>query len=105
LAPDIQNTVCAISTLEIARLIAVKTIELQGPLSAWIERSLSELGARSLPVTHEIAGEAYALPAPFHKDPVDRILVAAARLHHLSLLTADERILRYAGVRSVDVRL
>lgn len=83
----------------------MRTIELQVPLSAWIERSLSELGAQSLPVTHEIAAEAYALPAPFHKDPVDRILVAAARRHQLSLVTADERILRYAGVRSMDARL
>jgi PIN domain nuclease of toxin-antitoxin system len=86
-------------------LVAVRTIELRVPLSAWIERSLTELGARSLPVTHEIAAEAYALPAPFHKDPVDRILVAAERRHHLSLVTADERILRYAEVRSMDVRL
>ena len=82
----------------------MKTIELQVPLSAWIERSLSELGAQSLLVTHEVAAEAYALPAPFHKDPVDRILVAAARRHQLSLVTADERILRYAKVRSLDVR-
>ena len=82
----------------------MKTIELRVPFSAWIERSLTELGAQSLPVTHEIAAEAYTLPGPFHKDPVDRILVATARRHQLSLLTADERILRYAEVRSMDVR-
>jgi PIN domain nuclease of toxin-antitoxin system len=69
------------------------------------ERSLTELGAQSLPITHEIAAEAYTLPAPFHKDPVDRIRVAAARRHQLSLVTADERILRYAEVRSLDARL
>jgi PIN domain nuclease of toxin-antitoxin system len=48
--------------------------------------------------------EAYALPEPFHKDPADRVLVAAARCHELTLLTADERILTYRGVRSRDAR-
>ena len=84
--------------------MAVKAIEVSAPLSAWIERSLAALSAESIAVTHEVAAEAYALPGRFHKDPVDRILVAAARRNHMSLLTADERILRYAEVRSLDAR-
>ncbi len=98
------NTVCTISTLEIARLLAVGTISLAIPLSDWIAHSLSSLDATTLPVTHEIATEAYALPSTFHKDPADRILVAAARLHELILLTADERILRYPHVRTMDAQ-
>ena len=82
----------------------MKAIEISVPLSGWIDRSLADLSAESLPVTHAVAEEAYALPGRFHEDPVDRILVAAARRHHLSLLTADERILRYAEVRSLDAR-
>ncbi|MGH7289536.1 MAG: type II toxin-antitoxin system VapC family toxin [Myxococcota bacterium] len=104
LAAANQSTVCTISTLEIARLIAVRAIELRVPLSSWIERSLGELAAQSLPVTHEIAADAYALPAPFHRDPVDRVLVAAARRHQLALMTADDRILRYDEVRTLDAR-
>ena len=84
--------------------MAAKEIEISTPLSAWIDRSLAELSAESIPLTHEIASEAYALPGVFHKDPVDRILVAAARRHHLSLLTADERILSYADVQTQDAR-
>ena len=84
--------------------MAVKAIELSVPLSAWIESSLADLAAQSIPLSHEIAAEAYALPGRFHKDPVDRILVAAARRHQLSLVTADERLLRYADVRSLDAR-
>lgn len=104
LAAANQSTVCTISTLEIARLIAVRAIQLRVPLSSWIERSLGELAAQSLPVTHEIAADAYALPAPFHRDPVDRVLVAAARRHQLALMTADDRILRYDEVRTLDAR-
>jgi len=59
---------------------------------------------RTVQVSHEMASEAYALPQPFHKDPADRLLVAASRCHDLTLLTADERILTYRGVRSRDAR-
>ena len=53
---------------------------------------------------HEIAAEAYALPSVFHKDPADRILVAASRIHQLVLLTADERILQYPDVQAMDAQ-
>ena len=104
LAPEQSNTVCTISTLEIARLLVVGTISLAMPLHDWIEQSLSDLAAKTLPLTHEIAAEAYALPSPFHKDPADRILVAAARIHQLTLLTADERILEYPHVQTIDAQ-
>ena len=102
LAREQNNTVCTISTLEIARLLAVGTISLSIPLGTWIADSLRNLDATSLTVTHEIAAEAYTLPAPLHKDPADRILVAAARIHQLTLLTADERILQYPHVQAID---
>ena len=104
LASENTNAVCTISTLEIARLLAIGTISLTIPLSEWIAQSLSALAATTLPVTHEIATEAYALPSGFHKDPADRILVAAARCHQLTLLTADERILQYPHVRTINAQ-
>jgi len=55
-------------------------------------------------LTHEMAIEAYALPGAFHRDPADRVLVAAARLQGWTLLTADDRILEYRDVRSLDAR-
>lgn len=48
--------------------------------------------------------EAYRLPGKFHKDPADRLLVATARVHDLTFVTADERILAYRGVRTLDAR-
>lgn len=104
LAAEETNTVCTISTLELARLLAVGTISLAIPLHDWIEQSLNDLAATTLLLTHEIAAEAYALPSPFHKDPADHILVAAARIHQLTLVTADERILEYPHVRTIDAR-
>jgi PIN domain nuclease of toxin-antitoxin system len=51
--------------------------------------------------TLEIAAEAYDLPGNFHKDPIDRVLVATARIERLTLVTADDLILRYAHVKTL----
>ena len=45
----------------------------------------------------ELSGTA---PPPFHADPADRIIVATARIHGLTVLTADTRILAYPHVRA-----
>lgn len=104
LAAENGNAVCAISTLEIARLLSIGALVLAMPLETWIQESLADLAASTLPVTHDIAREAYALPPPFHEDPADRVLVAAARRHASRLLTADQRILAYRDVSSLDAR-
>ena len=104
LAPQHVNRVCTISTLEIARLLAAGHITLSMPLRDWIEQSLVALAAETVPVTHEMAAEAYALPGAFHRDPADRVLVAAARLQGWTLVTADDRILKYPEVRSLNAQ-
>ena len=69
LAREHDNTVCTISTLEIARLLAVGAISLSIPLGTWIAESLRNLDATSLTVTHKITTEAYTLPSAIHKEP------------------------------------
>ena len=96
--------VSTISTLEIARLVKTGVIELTGSLKNWITKAVDALACSTVEISHAIAMEAYDLPGRFHKDPADRILVATARLLKLSILTADERILRYRHVHSVDAR-
>ena len=104
LGAEHENHVCTISTLESARLVAAGAVGVSIALREWVERALHAIRAQTVSVSHEIALEAYALPEPFHKDPADRLLVAACRLHELTLLTADERILAYRDVRSRDAR-
>lgn len=66
----------------------------------------SELKARCLAILDEVGrtGEsvviskhgrpvAEPLPDDFHRDPVDRIIVATARVHDATLLTRDKRII------------
>src|SRR6266581_4285232 len=96
--------ICAVSTLELARLVWSSDVILQIPLDEWVQKSLADLRADSLPVTNQIAIEAYRLPEPFHRDPADRQLVACARLHDLTVVTADERIFNWKHVATIDAR-
>ena len=91
--------VCAISLLEVARATALGGMELPLPSERWLDTALAYPGIRLLPLTPAIVVEAYRLPEPFHKDPADRLVVATARVHDLTLLTEDAKILAYPHVR------
>ncbi|MFM7519319.1 MAG: type II toxin-antitoxin system VapC family toxin [Planctomycetota bacterium] len=96
--------VSAVSSLEIARLVAGGLLEVKGSLDRWVRAAIDSIEARSVGIDHPVAIEAYKLPGRFHKDPADRILVATARINDLTLVTADERILAYRAVRTLDAR-
>lgn len=54
-----------------------------------------------LPFTIEIAAE-MALIGPSLRDPVDRAIVATARVHRLQLVTSDQRIAASRLVAVID---
>lgn len=47
-----------------------------------------------------LIGAAY-LPEPLHRDPMDRILIATAREHDLTIITRDRAILEYGAAGHV----
>jgi PIN domain nuclease of toxin-antitoxin system len=98
---DEERLVSPVSTLEIARLLDLGLLHLKHAFAEWRTQSLAHLHAVLIPLTHEIAAEAYNLPAKFHKDPIDRVLVATARIERLILVTADDLILRYPHVKTL----
>lgn len=102
--PQVALYVSTASTLEVARLVAIGTIELAEPLISWVTTTLDSLSCRTIQISHAIAAEAYALPPGFHKDPADRIIAATARVEQLTVLTADERILDYPHVETFDAQ-
>jgi PIN domain nuclease of toxin-antitoxin system len=73
--------VSPVSALEIARLVSGGLLELKGRLDRWIRTAIDTIEARSIDVDHRIA-----------------------RIHDLTLVTADERILAYRAVRTLDAR-
>ena len=102
---DDRLFVATISSLEISRLIHGGLIELDGALDQWVKASLEALQCSEIEMSRTAAIHAYTLPGKFHKDPADRILVATAREHQLTLVTADERILSYRPVKTIDARI
>lgn len=84
--------VCDISLWEIATLFELERISLAIPLQEWLQRATAPPLVRVYPITPAVAAEVASLPADFHRDPADRIIVATTRLIGATLLTGDERI-------------
>jgi PIN domain nuclease of toxin-antitoxin system len=96
--------VATISTVELGQLQATERIAFKGTLESWVRRGIETLALQTVELSHPIAVLAYALPGNFHKDPADRLLVATAVHHGLTLVTADERILAYPHATTLDAR-
>jgi PIN domain nuclease of toxin-antitoxin system len=94
--------VSIISCWEVAMLVSGGRLSLAGAVLPWIEQALRYPGVRLLDLTPPIVVDSTELPAGFHKDPADRMLVATARALDCPLITADEKILAYPHVRSVS---
>jgi len=88
--------VSAISVWEVAMLEAKGRLTFDQDCSAWVKEALLAPGIMLAPIEPEIAVASTRLPADFHGDPADRIIVATARAHGYTLVTADSAILAYA---------
>lgn len=95
----------AITALEIGQQHAAGRLRFTGGSTArsWFERAVSVFRLRQVPVTASVALAAYELPAPFHKDPADRLIVATARVLRAPVVTIDQLILAYGRRGHVDV--
>lgn len=87
---DSGLAVCGITLLEIARLAAHGRLHFTPDVATFI----SDIENRFvvLPITGNIALQAFQLPAGYPKDPVDRVIGATALVEDLPLITADREI-------------
>jgi len=81
----------AISLLETAVLASQGKLRLKMSLTDFFGELQENPFLSVLPLTYEIASEAALLGNL--RDPADRAIVATARVHRLSLLTSDQRII------------
>jgi PIN domain nuclease of toxin-antitoxin system len=90
--PDHDVYVSAVSAWEIA------TKREMGKLRAPLELAevIQEEGFTELPIRIQHGEQAGRLP-PIHRDPFDRMLVAQAVMHDMTILTRDETIARYGA--------
>ncbi len=91
----------AISTWEIAMLVARNRLEFTMDVRDWVARSEALPFLQFVPVDNLISIRSVDLPESFHKDPADRFIVATALTIGAPLATADRRMLKYRHVKTI----
>ena len=88
----------AVSLWEAQMLHAKGRLELPHSFADWIEQAAGESAISVVPLDVAVILALDALPASFHGDPADRLIVATARSRRLPLATRDDRIRRSRAV-------
>jgi PIN domain nuclease of toxin-antitoxin system len=89
-----------VSVWELTILCREGRMQVHPDLSTWVRRSMSDLQLSEAPLTVEVA---LAIPTISfaHADPADQFLAATAKVFDLSLITADEHLLKVPGIRTL----
>jgi len=85
-----------LSIWELILLAEKGRIPLPAPAEDWAVRALELLPLKEAPVTFQVALATRHVHLP-HRDPVDLFLAATARAFDLTLVTADEHLIRGKG--------
>jgi len=75
-------------------LVQLGRLRLDDALEDWLRIAAAPATVEVIPITPTVVAEMNRLPATFHQDPVDRLIVATARAGRLPLATYDTRIRR-----------
>ena len=94
----VQFGLSAISLWEVGKKHQIGKLELKKELGPWLNEAVSA-HIQLLPITPEIVTEAMRLPDFPNHDPADELIVATARVHRLTLLTADTKLKNYRHAR------
>ena len=95
--PSNELWLSPISLWEVLTLCEKERLTLYPNPQAWIGNTLDAVPMREAAVTFEVAQETARVQLP-HRDPTDRFLVATARVYDLTLVTADESLLKAHAV-------
>ena len=91
--------ISGVTLMEIAQLSHRKRIEFPAGLESFLEEV--ERRFNVLPITGNIAMQAFELPAKFPKDPVDRLIAATSLIEDIPLITADREIRKSGAVATI----
>jgi PIN domain nuclease of toxin-antitoxin system len=92
--------VSVVSPWEVAIKVAGGKLRLREPPVPWFRGLVERHDLRELPLDAAVACAAAALPF-VHRDPFDRVIVALAQAHGFTVLTSDESIQKYPGVKTL----
>lgn len=76
-------------------------IRFVGGVDRWVDAALASIGVRVVPIDVLILRQTFKLTGFDRKDPADRIITATALVEGAVLLTRDEWIVKWQGVRTV----
>jgi PIN domain nuclease of toxin-antitoxin system len=95
--PDNELYLSPISIWELLVLVEKRRVVLDEEMDRWIAKSKENLMLREAAISWAVADELrYTILG--YRDPADRLLAATAKVLQLTLVTADERLLRVPGL-------
>lgn len=96
----VEANVSVVSPWEVAIKAAAGKLLVGEPPVQWFSGLMERYELREVPLDAHVACAAAALP-PIHRDPFDRVLVALAQANMLTILTSDQDIPKYPGVKTL----
>jgi len=98
--PGNVRLLSAVSVWEFIVLLEKKRITLGQDFGGWFAQSKATLELKEAPLDWKIVREMRFVMLG-HKDPADRFLAATAITYDLTLVTADQRLLQVAGLKTI----
>lgn len=92
--------VSAVTAWEIAIKAKAGKLRISKPVAVWFADALTRYHLDEIPLPSPLLCAAAELPL-IHRDPFDRVLVATALERNLPILTSDQSIPAYPGMRVI----
>jgi PIN domain nuclease of toxin-antitoxin system len=95
--PKNELWLSSVSVWELTVLCRKGRFRVSQDIATWVSHSIEELHLMEAPLTVEIT---LAIPTMtfIHGDPADHLLAATARVFDLTLVTADENLVKQSGI-------
>lgn len=87
----------SVSVWELTILQRKGRLSMPQDIPAWVAASMRDLELTEAPLTIEVALAVPSLSFP-HGDPADHLLAASAKVFNLTLVTADQHLIRARGI-------
>jgi PIN domain nuclease of toxin-antitoxin system len=88
------------SIWELAKKVEKGQLGFDRPLDEWLDEAIAVEGLQVIDLTRTLIVDSCRLPQPFHGDPADQVIVATTRSLSGILVTKDQRLRDYSGVRT-----
>lgn len=101
--PQNEMWLSPVSIWELTLLCRKRRFRVQPDIRTWAAKTIAELQLSEAPLTLEVA---FALSSMTfsHADPADHFIAATAKAFDLTLVTADEHLLKIPDVRTIANR-